>query len=158
MLPDFVPHRLSEIGASQTLSAHSPISQHRPRRQASAKPVLGSIYPSQPLSVAAVDEVGSGVGGRGYGLGSPISERQGTGGSTSRKRDASLAGLDSSPGTIESPEADASEDGHHHDDRRKQPLKRACNECRQQKVSHRKSKWTIARLASAGPFSASTVI
>jgi hypothetical protein len=78
---------------------------------------------------------GSGGGGGGNGLGSPVSERQGTSGISNRKRNSSLAGFDSSPGTIESPEADGSEDGHH-DDRRKQPVKRACNECRQQKVSH----------------------
>lgn len=77
---------------------------------------------------------GGGVGSAGHGLGSPVSERHSTSGISNRKRNASLAGFDSSPGTAESPEADASDDGHH-GDRRKQPVKRACNECRQQKVS-----------------------
>jgi hypothetical protein len=78
---------------------------------------------------------GGGVGGAGHSLGSPVSERHAASGISNRKRNASLAGLDSSPGTVESPEADASDDAHH-EDRRKQPVKRACNECRQQKVSH----------------------
>ena len=75
------------------------------------------------------------MGGAGHSSGSPVSERHATSGISNRKRNASLAGLDSSPGTVESPEADASDDAHH-EDRRKQPVKRACNECRQQKVSH----------------------
>ena len=67
------------------------------------------------------------------GLGSPASiERPGSHG---RKRKASIAGFDSSPGTIESPGNYESDDGHPNDERRKQPVKRACNECRQQKVS-----------------------
>jgi hypothetical protein len=50
-----------------------------------------------------------------------------------RKRNASIAELDSSPGSQESPERDGTgvdNDGKRH------PVKRACNECRQQKVSH----------------------
>lgn len=90
------------------------------------------LSPPSLSSVADSAEAGRGVGGRGTGLGSPVSERQGA----NRKRNASLAGFDSSPGTIESPEGDGSEDGQQLDDRRKQPVKRACNECRQQKVSH----------------------
>jgi hypothetical protein len=78
---------------------------------------------------------GSGGGAGSSGLGSPVSERHATSGISNRKRNASLAGFDSSPGTVESPEAEGSEDGNH-DDKRKQPVKRACNECRQQKVSH----------------------
>lgn len=99
---------------------------------------LRNLYPpsdtTHPASVADPAGIGrgSGVGGGGSGLGSPVSERHGI---STRKRNASLAGFDSSPGTIESPEADGSEDGHQ-DDRRKQPVKRACNECRQQKVSY----------------------
>ena len=51
----------------------------------------------------------------------------------SRKRNASLAGFDSSPASpgIESPDQQDGEDGNS----RKRPVKRACNECRQQKVS-----------------------
>ena len=49
-----------------------------------------------------------------------------------RKRNASLAGFDSSPVSpnIESPNQIGEEDG----SGRKRPVKRACNECRQQKV------------------------
>ncbi|KAK5091244.1 hypothetical protein LTR05_001425 [Lithohypha guttulata] len=43
------------------------------------------------------------------------------------KRDASTAGLDTSPGSAESPD-------HNDVDPRKRPVKRACNECRQQKL------------------------
>jgi len=93
---------------------------------------------------------GSGAGGGGSsGLGSPISERHTTSAISNRKRNASLAGFDSSPGTVESPEAEGSEDGNH-DEKRKQPVKRACNECRQQKVSHlaigNKTKLFVSRL------------
>lgn len=44
------------------------------------------------------------------------------------KRDASLAGLDSSPGSIESPEQ---HNGHNDLSARKKAVKRACNECRE---------------------------
>lgn len=47
---------------------------------------------------------------------------------SSRKRNVALAGMDSSPGSI-----DDGEDLDR-DDKRRQPVKRACNECRQQKV------------------------
>ncbi len=47
------------------------------------------------------------------------------------KRNTSIAGLDSSPGSIEDVDG---EDGQ--EDRKRHPVKRACNECRQQKVSH----------------------
>ena len=46
-----------------------------------------------------------------------------------RKRNVTIAGIDSSPGSID--EADDMD----RDDKRRQPVKRACNECRQQKVS-----------------------
>lgn len=46
-----------------------------------------------------------------------------------RKRNVTIAGFDSSPGSIED-----AEDNDARDDKRKQPVKRACNECRQQKV------------------------
>jgi hypothetical protein len=45
-----------------------------------------------------------------------------------RKRNMTIAGMDSSPGSI-----DDAEDNDR-DDKRRQPVKRACNECRQQKV------------------------
>ncbi|KAK5093661.1 hypothetical protein LTR70_009851 [Exophiala xenobiotica] len=46
------------------------------------------------------------------------------------KRDASVAGFDASPGSIESPDQHDADDQHS----RKRPVKRACNECRQQKL------------------------
>lgn len=46
------------------------------------------------------------------------------------KRSATMAGLDSSPGSI-----DDVDDADARDDKKRQPVKRACNECRQQKVS-----------------------
>ena len=48
-----------------------------------------------------------------------------------RKRDASVAGLDASPGSNESADHNDGDD----QQSRKRPVKRACNECRQQKVS-----------------------
>lgn len=46
-----------------------------------------------------------------------------------RKRNVTIAGMDSSPGSIED-----ADDNDGRDDKRRQPVKRACNECRQQKV------------------------
>ncbi|KAJ5750373.1 hypothetical protein N7533_007401 [Penicillium manginii] len=46
-----------------------------------------------------------------------------------RKRNVTMAGIDSSPGSI-----DEAEDIDGRDDKRRQPVKRACNECRQQKL------------------------
>lgn len=50
----------------------------------------------------------------------------------SHKRNASVAGFDSSPASLESPDHNGDE---HTRDGRRRPVKRACNECRQQKVS-----------------------
>lgn len=50
--------------------------------------------------------------------------------SQSRKRDASVAGLDASPGSNESADQNDGDE----QQSRKRPVKRACNECRQQKV------------------------
>lgn len=47
-----------------------------------------------------------------------------------KKRNVSVAGIDSSPGST-----DDIEDHDGQEDKRRQPVKRACNECRQQKVS-----------------------
>lgn len=52
-----------------------------------------------------------------------------SGGLVGRKRNGAGAGLDSSPGSID--EIDGGDD---HEERKRQPVKRACNECRQQKV------------------------
>jgi hypothetical protein len=60
------------------------------------------------------------------------SARPGTGGSYKRKR--SGAEFESSPGS-------GGEDNEDEGERRRQPgVKRACNECRQQKVSHESSR------------------
>lgn len=53
----------------------------------------------------------------------------GASGLVGRKRNGAGAGLDSSPGSID--EIDGGDD---HEERKRQPVKRACNECRQQKV------------------------
>lgn len=53
----------------------------------------------------------------------------GSDGLQGRKRNVTIAGMDSSPGSIED-----AEDNDGRDDKRRQPVKRACNECRQQKV------------------------
>lgn len=45
------------------------------------------------------------------------------------KRNATIAGLDSSPGSIDDLDEAETRDG-----KKRQPVKRACNECRQQKV------------------------
>lgn len=47
----------------------------------------------------------------------------------SRKRNVAMAGIDSSPGSIED-----MDDTDARDEKKRQPVKRACNECRQQKV------------------------
>jgi len=49
-----------------------------------------------------------------------------------RKRNVTIAGIDSSPGSIED-----MDDHDAREEKRRQPVKRACNECRQQKVSRR---------------------
>jgi hypothetical protein len=129
------PPQVSGIGI-HLHAPPAPPSRQPPRRgRLTYTPTLPQSDNNKAASVA--DSVGAGRGsGAGVaGLGSPVSERQHTSSITNRKRNASLAGFDSSPGTVESPEAEGSEDGNH-EDRRKQPVKRACNECRQQKVSH----------------------
>ncbi|KAF9884036.1 hypothetical protein FE257_002374 [Aspergillus nanangensis] len=47
-----------------------------------------------------------------------------------RKRNIAMAGLDSSPGSVED-----MDDADSREEKKRQPVKRACNECRQQKVS-----------------------
>ena len=69
-----------------------------------------------------------GVHAMGGGAISPTTGRSSTGGGYKRKR--SGAEFDSSPGT-------GGEGDEEEGERRRQPgVKRACNECRQQKVSH----------------------
>lgn len=48
-----------------------------------------------------------------------------------RKRNVTMAGLDSSPGSVD---VDDIEDSELREEKKRQPVKRACNECRQQKV------------------------
>lgn len=63
---------------------------------------------------------------------SPVSSRHG-GGTFKRKRSTGLTGLESSPGSFVDHDHD---DDHADGDKKRQPgVKRACNECRQQKVS-----------------------
>ncbi len=70
---------------------------------------------------------GSSSVGVGSAISSPTSARAG-----GFKRNRSVAGLDSSPGSVEDGEGEEGAE-----DRRRAPgVKRACNECRQQKVSH----------------------
>lgn len=62
-----------------------------------------------------------------------------------RKRNLTMAGMDSSPGSIEDVDDDAREE------RKRQPVKRACNECRQQKVRANRRQsvdrhWFLTRL------------
>jgi hypothetical protein len=54
--------------------------------------------------------------------------------SSGNKRNASVAGFDDDAQSIESPDHQLGEDAQG----RKRPIKRACNECRQQKVSYAK--------------------
>lgn len=62
---------------------------------------------------------------------SPASSRHGSGG-PKRKRSSVLVGAESSPGSdLDDDHADAAD----HDKKRQPGVKRACNECRQQKVS-----------------------
>ena len=52
----------------------------------------------------------------------------------SRKRNSFVAGLDSSPISNESADYDAVDLDNQQDEEKRHPVKRACNECRQQKV------------------------
>ncbi|KAL4973359.1 hypothetical protein BDW66DRAFT_142299 [Aspergillus desertorum] len=67
------------------------------------------------------------MGGIGHTSISPAVASDGAG--QARKRHAGMAGLDSSPGSI-----DDVEEVENRDEKRRQPVKRACNECRQQKL------------------------
>lgn len=86
------------------------------------------LHPSVNVAPALVSSASPNTGG-GY-----LSHlgRSSPNGQQGRKRNASIAELDSSPGSQESPEHDGT--GVDHDGKR-HPVKRACNECRQQKVS-----------------------
>jgi hypothetical protein len=85
--------------------------------------------------VAAVARPGSGAGGGGSGEPSRsiFISRPAT--AESRKRNSLVAGLDTSPGSIDSADFDGTENGQQQEEERRHPVKRACNECRQQKVS-----------------------
>lgn len=78
---------------------------------------------------------------------SPVSSRHGHGyghGGPKRKR-SSIMGLESSPGSVN--------DDDHGDKKRQPGVKRACNECRQQKVSQNAfaARETFARTAAPSP-------
>lgn len=105
-------------------------------------PHLRLSTPSVAVVAGAGSGVGSGagsVGGGGSG-GSGDSSRHNfnsrPASGDSRKRNSFVAGLDNSPGSVDSAELDGTENGQQqHDEERRHPVKRACNECRQQKVS-----------------------
>ncbi|KAL4873252.1 hypothetical protein BDV12DRAFT_160684 [Aspergillus spectabilis] len=67
------------------------------------------------------------MGGIGHTSISPAVASDGAG--HARKRNVGVAGLDSSPGSM-----DDVEDVENRDEKKRQPVKRACNECRQQKL------------------------
>lgn len=72
------------------------------------------------------------------GTGHPsVSAAGGPDGGPTRKRNVTAAGLDSSPGSVD---VDDLEDIDNREEKKRQPVKRACNECRQQKVSLRSSR------------------
>lgn len=66
------------------------------------------------------------AGGASLSPSSPVSSRHGNGG-PKRKRSSIMGGVESSPGS--------GNDDDHGDKKRQPGVKRACNECRQQKVS-----------------------
>lgn len=84
--------------------------------------------------MAAVAGAGGGAGGGGSGQTARciVNSRPPT--SESRKRNSFIAGLDNSPDSVDSPEFDGTESGQQQEEERRHPIKRACNECRQQKV------------------------
>lgn len=84
---------------------------------AASSPVMGSVGYQSVSGTVGSD-----------GLGQPM------------KRNVAMAGLDSSPGSI-----DDIDDNDAREEKKRQPVKRACNECRQQKVRPRP--WVM------GPFS-----
>ncbi|PGH02155.1 hypothetical protein AJ79_07701 [Helicocarpus griseus UAMH5409] len=55
-------------------------------------------------------------------------------GAGAKRRHVSIAGMDSSPGSTDDVEEGDGSINNAQDERRKQPVKRACNECRQQKL------------------------
>ncbi|PWY73755.1 C6 transcription factor [Aspergillus sclerotioniger CBS 115572] len=67
------------------------------------------------------------MGGAGHPSVSPAVGSDGVG--PARKRTTAMAGLDSSPGSIDDVEGQEN-----HEEKKRQPVKRACNECRQQKL------------------------
>ncbi|OOF96035.1 hypothetical protein ASPCADRAFT_146632 [Aspergillus carbonarius ITEM 5010] len=67
------------------------------------------------------------MGGAGHPSVPPAVGSDGVG--LARKRTTAMAGLDSSPGSIDDVEGQEN-----HEEKKRQPVKRACNECRQQKL------------------------
>jgi hypothetical protein len=67
------------------------------------------------------------MGGTGQSSTSPAVGPDGLG--QVKKRTVAMAGLESSPGSV-----DDVEDNDQREEKKRQPVKRACNECRQQKV------------------------
>lgn len=84
--------------------------------------------------MAAVAVAGSGAGGGGSGTTARPLVNATPAASESRKRNSLIAGLSNSPGSLDSVELEGTENGHLQEEERRHPVKRACNECRQQKV------------------------
>ncbi|ERF76851.1 hypothetical protein EPUS_07641 [Endocarpon pusillum Z07020] len=90
------------------------------------------IGPSINLPTVAGAGSGAGGGGSGHTSRPSVNSRPPT--TESRKRNSLIAGLDNSPGSVDSAEFDGTESGQQQEEERRHPIKRACNECRQQKL------------------------
>ena len=159
---EFLPFVPPTLNASRRHRRRRDIGRTTPRIRPNRSFSRHSLYPeligcyeqhvtSSLASHGATSGIGGG-GGKGDALGSSdtyndgataASPRKGSIGHSSapaaatpgalasgKKRNVAVAGLDSSPGSTEDVE-----DGEPHEEKRRQPVKRACNECRQQKVS-----------------------
>jgi hypothetical protein len=85
------------------------------------------LEPSARNTNNAAAAAGPVMGGTGHSSASPAVGPDGLG--QVKKRTVAMAGLESSPGSV-----DDVEDNDQREEKKRQPVKRACNECRQQKV------------------------
>jgi hypothetical protein len=121
------PHQKFTLRTPQqaTSEPHAASLKHCPSKPRPLTPCVPISQPSITApSVASFGGGGSGVGATTNALTNARAPGAG------RKRNTSIAGLDSSPGSIEDVDGDEGSE-----DRKRHPVKRACNECRQQKVS-----------------------
>jgi hypothetical protein len=86
-----------------------------------------TLEPSARNTNNASAAAGPVMGGTGHSSASPAVGPDGLG--QVKKRTVAMAGLESSPGSV-----DDVEDNDQREEKKRQPVKRACNECRQQKV------------------------